>query len=136
MAARSVTKGGQGPALPRPAARDLHSLLAGFADAWTPKVVGQVNGNLLKLVHTQGDFVWHQHDHSDECFLVLSGHLDIHFADHVVSLDPGQLCVVPKGVQHKPVGTASVLLFESADTHSTGGAADPRAVDPADLHQI
>ncbi len=93
-----------------------------FTDTWVPKVVGQLNGQLVKLAKFEGEYVWHAHENEDELFLVVEGHIDIHFRDETVPLDEGEFCIVPRGVEHKPVAEklASVLLFEPATTCNTG----------------
>jgi mannose-6-phosphate isomerase-like protein (cupin superfamily) len=90
---------------------------------WTPAPLAALNGQLVKLVRTEGPFVWHAHADEDELFLVVEGALDLHFEDGTVHLGPSELCVVPRGVRHKPEGDAVVLLFEPAETVRTGDAA-------------
>jgi len=87
---------------------------------WTPSLLAALNGQHLKIVRTSGSFVWHSHAHEDELFYVVSGALVLHFEDGAVHLGPGELCVVPSGVRHKPEGDAVVLLFEPASTVRTG----------------
>jgi len=93
-----------------------------FHDLWTPKLVGELNENYIKLAKGQGELGWHSHDNEDEFFLVVSGHLDIHLRDHVISLDPGEFFVVPKGVDHRPVSNAGaeIMLIEPKQTLHTG----------------
>lgn len=93
-----------------------------FDDLWCPKLVGELNENYIKLAKAKGELDWHTHDDEDEFFLVVSGHLDIHLRDRVVSLDPGELYVVPKGVEHRPVTEqgAEILLIEPKQTLHTG----------------
>lgn len=93
-----------------------------FDDLWSPKLVGELNENYIKLAKGKGELDWHTHDNEDEFFLVVSGHLDIHMRDRVVSLDPGELFVVPKGVEHRPVAEtgAEILLIEPKETLHTG----------------
>ncbi|HWL94591.1 MAG TPA: cupin domain-containing protein [Phycisphaerae bacterium] len=99
---------------------NLTQKLASFSETWSPKVVAELNGQYVKLVKFQGEYVWHHHANEDEMFLVIDGRIDIHFRDRVVSLGPGEFCVVPRGVEHKPVAEklASVLLFEPATTRT------------------
>jgi mannose-6-phosphate isomerase-like protein (cupin superfamily) len=108
----------------------LQDKLALFQDRWNPKAVAGLNGQLVKLAKTDGEYVWHQHDQEDELFLVLDGRLDIHLEDGVVSLGPGELVVVPRGTRHKPVGQASILLLEPASTRSTGEVDHQLTVEP------
>src|SRR5262245_11458864 len=104
---------------------NLARKLASFTQTWTPKVVAELNGQYVKVVKFDGEYIWHHHAEEDEMFLVLEGAVDIHLRDGVVSLGPGECCVVPCGVDHKPVAkpTASVLLFEPATTRNTGNIA-------------
>ncbi len=96
--------------------------LATFDEPWVPKVVAELNGQYVKVVKCRGEYVWHRHEHEDEAFLVLEGELEIHLRDGIVKLRPGEMYVVPRGVEHKPVAetTASVVLFEPAATRNTG----------------
>ena len=96
--------------------------LAGFSDYWSPKIVGELNGQQVKLVKLKGEFVWHKHDAEDEMFLVIDGVLSIEFRDKTVELNAGEFIVVPRGVEHRPVAAAevSVMLFEPASTLNTG----------------
>lgn len=107
---------------------NLAEKLAQFSDHWNPRVVAELNGQHVKLVKLEGEFVWHHHEREDELFLVLRGSLAIHFRDRVVELGEGEMCVVPRGVEHKPVarGEAAVLLLEPASTLNTGNVRDPR----------
>ena len=91
---------------------------------WDPKIVGELNGQHVKLVKLQGEFVWHQHDREDELFLVLSGSFDMHLRDSIVTVSAGEFMIVPRGVEHRPVAEqeAQVLLFEPASTLNTGNA--------------
>ena len=98
--------------------------LALFSDTWAPKVIAEMNDYQFKLVKVEGEFVWHTHVDTDEVFIVLSGHLDIHFRDGAVTLGTGEMFVVPKGVEHKPVAAAEchVLLVEPRGVVNTGDA--------------
>ena len=100
----------------------LTDKLATFAEHWRPRIVAELNGQHVKLVKFQGEFVWHHHDDEDELFLVLSGRFRMDFPDHSVWLEPGEMIVVPRGVEHRPVADdeVSVLLFEPASTLNTG----------------
>lgn len=104
---------------------NLASKLSTFSEHWQPRVVGQFNGNDLMVVKVKGEFVWHKHEDTDDFFLVLKGSLDIHLRDGVVTLGPGEMFVVPKGVEHRPVAAeeAHVLLIEPRGTPNTGDAA-------------
>ena len=106
---------------------DLAAALATFDEQWAPRNVATVNDYDVRVVHIQGEFVWHSHEDTDELFLLLSGAAEIHLRDRVVTLEPGQLFVVPKGVEHKPVSAdgADLLLFEPTGTENTGTATEP-----------
>ncbi len=93
-----------------------------FDDLWSPKLVGEMNGQYIKLAKGSGELTWHSHDGEDEFFLVVAGHLDIHLRDRVVSLDPGEFFVVQRGVEHRPVARegTQILLIEPKETLHTG----------------
>lgn len=99
-----------------------------FQDHWNPRIVGELNNQHVKAVKLQGEFVWHQHDHEDELFLVISGTLQMHFRDKIIEIKPGEFLIVPRGVEHKPVAPeeAQVILFEPATTVNTGNIASER----------
>ncbi|KPJ63457.1 cupin [candidate division WOR-1 bacterium DG_54_3] len=96
--------------------------LAKFSEYWSPKIVAQMNDYHFKLVKFQGDFVWHSHDDTDETFIVLDGEMTIDFHDGKVDLKAGEMFVVPKGVEHKPLAEkeCKILLVEPAGTTNTG----------------
>jgi mannose-6-phosphate isomerase-like protein (cupin superfamily) len=102
-----------------------------FSEAWSPKVIGELNGQHVKLARIQGEFEWHHHEDEDELFLVMEGQMVMHYRDHEVELDPGELVIVPRGVEHMPssAGGAKVLLFEPASTLNTGNVISGRTVD-------
>src|SRR5438309_11648839 len=109
----------------------LSSALASFSDHFSPKIVGELNGQHVKLVKVLGDFVWHHHDHEDELFLVVTGHLTIEIQDQpAVELDPGEFVIIPHGIELKPFASieTSVLLFEPASTLNTGNVRSQRTV--------
>ena len=93
-----------------------------FSEHWSPKIIAQMNDYHFKLAKVQGEFVWHDHPETDEVFLVVKGHLNIHLRDGVVTLNEGEMYVVPKGVEHKPVAEneCHILLVEPAGTVNTG----------------
>lgn len=111
---------------------NLAEKLAMFSEHWQPRVVGQFNGHDLMVVKVQGEFVWHKHDDTDDFFLVLKGSIRIRMHDGDVTLGPGEVFVVPRGVEHCPVAEeeAHLLLIEPAGTPNTGDAATaaPRRV--------
>jgi mannose-6-phosphate isomerase-like protein (cupin superfamily) len=108
---------------------NLADKLSTFTDHWQPRVVGEFNGHDLMVVKVKGDFVWHKHDDSDDFFLVLSGRITIQLRDGAVTLGAGEIFVVPKGVEHRPVAEeeAHVLLIEPQGTPNTGNAATAAA---------
>lgn len=105
-----------------------------FSETWTPHVVAELNGQLVKVAKLEGAFVWHAHDAEDELFWVVEGRLRIELRSpdlpEAVTLEPGDLFVVPRGVEHRPVAepTASVVLFEPASTAHTGAVESERTV--------
>ncbi|MEO8195485.1 MAG: cupin domain-containing protein [Thermoanaerobaculia bacterium] len=111
---------------------NLAERLSTFAGHWQPRVVAQYNGNDIMVAKVRGEFVWHKHDDTDDCFLVLAGQLTIQLRDRDVHLGPGELFVVPRGVQHRPVAVEEVhlLLIEPTGTPNTGdpATAAPRRV--------
>jgi mannose-6-phosphate isomerase-like protein (cupin superfamily) len=110
---------------------NLAEKFAQFADHWSPKVVGELNGQQVKLVKFQGEFVWHQHDYEDELFLVVSGSFCMEFRDRIVDLSAGEFLIVPRGVEHRPVAEeeVQVMLFEPATTLNTGDVRSERTVE-------
>jgi mannose-6-phosphate isomerase-like protein (cupin superfamily) len=109
---------------------NLREKLARFSDHWSPKIIAALNGQHVKLVKFRGEFVWHQHRDEDELFLVVEGSFRMEFRDRTVVLGPGEVIVVPRGVEHRPVAAeeVSVLLFEPATTVNTGTTGGERTV--------
>ena len=97
-------------------------------DFWSPRVVGQVNDQLIKVAKLKGEFVWHKHDDEDEMFLIVSGSLKIEYADRTVALKAGDLHVVPRGVMHNPIADEEcrIVLIEPASTKHTGDVISDR----------
>ncbi|HMU61966.1 MAG TPA: cupin domain-containing protein [Gemmatimonadales bacterium] len=110
----------------------LAAALAEISEHWRPKVVGELNGQEVKLAKFSGTFPWHHHDDADELFLGVEGTFRVEFRDRVVTLGPGEFLVVPRGVEHRTVADAeaSVLLFEPAGVRNTGNVVDPRFTAP------
>jgi mannose-6-phosphate isomerase-like protein (cupin superfamily) len=106
---------------------NLDDKLALFHDHWRPKIVGELNGQHVKLVKFKGPFVWHLHENEDEMFFVVHGRFRIELRDRVVELREGEFLIVPRGVEHRPVADeeVSVMLFEPAGTLNTGNVHDP-----------
>lgn len=102
--------------------------LAKFSEQWSPKIIAQLNDYHFKVAKIQGEFIWHDHPETDEVFVVVKGHLVILFRDGEVSLDEGEMFVVPKGVEHKPVAEneCHILLIEPAGTVNTGNVVNER----------
>jgi mannose-6-phosphate isomerase-like protein (cupin superfamily) len=111
---------------------NLAEKLALFDEHWQPKIVAAIDDYDVRIVKLKGDFVWHKHDESDDFFLVLAGRLTIQLRDRDVVLDPGELFVVPAGVEHCPRADeeTSVLLIEPAGTLNTGDAGGPMTAEP------
>ena len=99
-----------------------------ISEQWTPKVIAEMNDYQFKLVKLQGDFIWHDHPDTDETFLVIDGHLRIDLRDRSLHLGPGEMCVIPKGVEHKPFAAdeAKVLLIEPRGVLNTGNLTTSR----------
>lgn len=117
---------------------NLAEKLSLFDELWRPKVVGELNDQYVKVVKLRGEYVWHAHAHEDEMFLVIKGCLDLHFPNEIVTLEEGEFCIVPHGVQHKPVAKelCEVLLFEPASTRNTGNVDHEYTIEPGDLEKI
>jgi mannose-6-phosphate isomerase-like protein (cupin superfamily) len=105
---------------------NMSEKLAQFSEQWKPKIVGELNGQQVKLVKFLGEFVWHHHDHEDELFMVVNGRFRMDFRNRSEWIEEGEFVIVPKGVEHRPVAEseASVLLFEPATTLNTGNVVD------------
>src|SRR6185312_14722595 len=108
----------------------LAEKFAAIHDQWNPRVVGELNGQQVKLVKLRGAFVWHHHEHEDELFLVHRGSFRMEFRDRTVELSAGDILIVPRGVEHRPVADAEVevLLFEPSTTLNTGNLVNERTI--------
>jgi mannose-6-phosphate isomerase-like protein (cupin superfamily) len=108
---------------------NLEEKLASFTELWSPRTVAKFNGCDVMVVKVQDEFVWHKHDDTDDFFLVLKGHLEIELRDRTIALGPGELFIVPKGVEHRPRASEEthLLLIEPAGTPNTGDAATAAA---------
>ena len=111
---------------------NLSDKLARIEEHWRPRIVAELNGQEVKVAKVQGEFVWHHHEDADELFLVLKGTLRIDFRDRSVELGPGEMLVVPRGVEHRPVAEREVelVLFEPADLLNTGNVEHPELTAP------
>jgi len=109
---------------------NLAEKLSRFAEHWSPKIVGELNGQMVKLVKFNGPFVWHHHDHEDELFYVVKGSFDMEFEDKTVTINEGEFIIVPRGVEHRPKAKneCEILLFEPATTLNTGNVENERTV--------
>jgi mannose-6-phosphate isomerase-like protein (cupin superfamily) len=109
---------------------NLNDKLSKVKEYWSPKIVGEVNDTLVKIVKFTGEFVWHHHDDEDELFLVVKGRLRMKFRDREVVLSPGEFIVVPKGVEHLPVADqeVQVVLIEPKSTLNTGNVRNERTL--------
>jgi len=102
-----------------------------FTEQWSPKIVGELNGQLVKLVKFKGPFVWHHHDHEDEMFYVVKGSFDMELEDGNITINEGEFIVIPRGVEHKPNAKeeCEVMLFEPATTLNTGNIKNERTLE-------
>lgn len=116
----------------------LAAKLATFDETWVPKVVGELNGQYVKVVKCEGEYVWHHHEQEDELFYVLKGRLRILLRDREVALEAGEFFIVPRGVEHKPVADepAEVVLFEPVTTRNTGTVDHGYTIEAAELEKI
>jgi mannose-6-phosphate isomerase-like protein (cupin superfamily) len=109
---------------------NLRDKLSLFNAHWDPKIVGELNGQQVKLVKFKGEFVWHHHEHEDELFLVVRGNFVMELRDRRIPLEAGEFLIVPRGVEHRPVAEneVDVLLFEPATTLNTGNVVTERTI--------
>jgi len=107
---------------------NLQDKFSKLSEHWSPKIIAQMNDYHFKIAKVQGEFIWHDHQETDEVFLVVKGRLEIHFRDGIVTLSEGEMFVVPKGVEHKPVAgqECHILLIEPAGTVNTGDVVDEK----------
>lgn len=93
-----------------------------FQDHWNPRIIGELNGQQVKLAKLKGEFIWHSHENEDELFYILKGTLKMEFRDRVIVINPGEMIIVPRGVEHRPIAEEEVelMLFEPASTLNTG----------------
>jgi mannose-6-phosphate isomerase-like protein (cupin superfamily) len=107
---------------------NLKAKFDSFSEHWSPRIAAELNGQQVKLAKIQGEFVWHHHDDADELFLVVSGRLRMELRDRALTLEPGEMIVVPRGVEHRPVAEieTQILLFEPAGTLNTGNVENER----------
>jgi len=110
---------------------NLQAKLALFSEHWRPRIVGELNGQQVKLAKLQGTFDWHHHEHEDELFLVLKGVLLLRLRDREIVLNEGEFFIVPRGIEHQPVAEdeAHVLFFEPASTLNTGNLRNDKTIE-------
>lgn len=113
---------------------NIAAKLAGFTEHWAPRRIARINDYEVKIAKIQGEFIWHTHEETDELFLVVSGTLTLRLRAGDVVLNPGEIYVVPRGVEHCPQadGETAILMFEPAGTVNTGGEAGERTREPVD----
>jgi mannose-6-phosphate isomerase-like protein (cupin superfamily) len=116
----------------------LKEKLSAFDEIWVPKIVGELNGQYVKVVKFVGEYVWHKHDLEDELFLVLKGRMRIELRERIIELGEGEFFIVPHGVEHKPVAPELVhaLLFEPATTRNTGNVDHKYTIEASDLGRL
>lgn len=109
---------------------NLAEKLSAFSDYFNPRIVGELNGQQVKLVKFRGEFIWHHHDHEDELFYVVKGSFDMQMRDKTITVNAGEFLIMPHGVEHKPVASEEVeiLLFEPATTLNTGNVENEMTV--------
>jgi len=114
---------------------NVREKLASFSEHWSPKVIAALNDQQVKVARLLGEFQWHFHEQEDELFWVIEGCLEIHLRDKVVELHPGELFVVPRGVEHKPVANTEcqIVLFEPAGTINTGNLVNNHTVTKSEV---
>ena len=101
---------------------NIREKLGLIRDFWNPRIAGELNGQMVKLVKFKGEFVWHKHDHEDEMFLVLDGEFNMELRDRTIVIKENEFIIIPRGIEHRPVAEneVSVMLFEPATTLNTG----------------
>ena len=114
---------------------NLAQKLASFSEQWQPRIVGELNGQHVKLAKIQGEFIWHHHQNEDELFLVVHGSIILQLRDRDIHLAEGEMFIVPRGVEHRPIATeeAHILMFEPAGTLNTGNVRNERTYEATPL---
>jgi mannose-6-phosphate isomerase-like protein (cupin superfamily) len=109
---------------------NLAKKLSLFSEQWSPKIVGELNGQMVKLVKFKGPFVWHHHDNEDELFYVVKGSFDMEFQDQTVTINEGEFIIVPRGIEHRPNAReeCEVMLFEPGTTLNTGNVENEKTL--------
>lgn len=113
---------------------NLKDKFSQFDEHWQPKIVGELNGQYVKLAKLKGEFIWHQHETEDELFMVINGKLLIKLRDRDVTLNPGEFFIIPRGVEHIPIAKeeVEVMLFEPKSVVNTGNIQDERTLDTSE----
>lgn len=106
-----------------------------FDEHWSPKIIGELNGQAVKIAKIQGEFIWHHHESEDEFFMVIKGRMTIELRDREVVLEEGEFFIVPRGVEHKPVAEAEahILMFEPVSTLNTGNVQSERTKEELEI---
>jgi len=114
---------------------NIENKFSQFDEHWQPKIVGELNGQYVKLAKLKGEFVWHQHESEDEMFMVIKGQLLIKLRDRDVTLNPGEFFIIPRGVDHIPIAEeeVQVMLFEPKSVINTGDVQDERTLDTSEF---
>ena len=107
-----------------PAVINLAEKLASFSDHWNPRIVGRYNGNEVRVAKVEGEFTWHSHPETDELFLTIAGDFAIEFRDGLVKLSPGEMLVIPRGTEHRPIanGECEILMIDREGESNTGAS--------------
>jgi mannose-6-phosphate isomerase-like protein (cupin superfamily) len=113
---------------------NLAQKFALFSEQWSPKLIGELNGQQIKIAKLQGEFVWHHHEAEDEFFMVIEGRMTIKLPDQEIELGEGEFLIVPRGVEHKPVAKdqAQIMMFEPAGTLNTGNVQNEHTIENID----
>ncbi len=109
----------------KPAIINIAQKFAAFSEHWAPRIVARYNDNEVRLVKTRGEWVWHKHDETDELFIILEGEFDMDFRDHTVTVRPGEILVVPRGVEHRPAARRGEVKLILLDPNGTPNSGDP-----------
>lgn len=101
---------------------NLQEKLTKFSDHWHPRIIGELNGQAVKIAKVQGEFIWHSHKNEDELFYIIKGTLKIEFRDGIKTLEAGEILIIPRGIEHRPIADEEVhlMLFEPMETKHTG----------------
>lgn len=113
---------------------NLEKKFSTFTEQWSPKIAGELNGQLIKLAKFKGPFIWHHHDNEDELFYVVKGSFDMEFENKTITIHEGEFIIVPRGVEHRPNAKeeCEVMLFEPATTLNTGNIENERTLKQLD----